>query len=97
MPDVDVRRSNIVRIIGLVCLAAAAILMLLAVALAAHIEPTTEAIKDAEKGQVVGVSAALGAVSAIVAMIGSFRLWGLIVVTAAVLLCGTSAVLYGIL
>ena len=73
----------------IVCL----ILTLYGLALGFHIEETTRAIADAQKGQQVGYPAALGLLMAVFALIGSNRRWAILPLFLSLLLAAVSVVL----
>lgn len=84
---------GLVRSIAVACLLGCGVLVLHALLLGFHIEPTAEALADAAKGEQVAFFAIPGAIAAVAALVGARHRWGAVALVAALLLGATALVL----
>lgn len=87
------RRTNAVRAGALLALLVGTLLTLRGLLLGLHFESTPQALEEAAKGQAVGYPAALGAVLALVALLGGRRRWAVAAVVASAALCALALVM----
>ncbi|NPC95264.1 hypothetical protein [Nocardioides sp. zg-DK7169] len=84
---------GLVRTISLVSLLGCLLLVLHALLLGLHVEDTPRALEDAAEAERVGYPAALGAVLAVVALLGGRHRWAVVAAVLALVLGVTALVL----